>query len=92
VVLVVKHNAVDAGRSKSTLDEELCVCCVVDNVKVLVAKLTNNAMNTATLNAYTSTNWINTIVEALYGNLCTLSWETSYATDSNLTFCNLRNL
>ena len=92
MVLVIKHDAVDAGRSKSTLNEELCVCCVVDNVKVLVAKLTNDAVNTTTLNTYASANWIDTLIEALNGNLCTLSWETCYATDSDLTFCNLRNL
>ena len=92
MVLIIEHDAVDTCRSKGTLYEELCVSCIADNVKVLVAELTNDTMHTTTLNTYAGSYWINTVVEALYGNLCTLSRETGNTADCYLTFCNLRNL
>ena len=49
-------------------------------------------MNTATLNTYTSSNRVNTLIEALHSNLGTLTRETGNATDSNQAICNLRNL
>ena len=49
-------------------------------------------MNAATLNTYTCTNRVDTLIECFNSNLSTLSRKTGDTADCNQTVCNLRNL
>ena len=92
MLLRIQRDAGNLSRCQSTLDEQLGIAGVVDNVDVLVAHLTDDAMNTATLDTYASSYWINTIVIALDSYLSTLTRHTGNATNGNQTILNLRNL
>ena len=88
----IQCDAGNLSRCQSTLDEQLGVARVVDDVDVLVAHLTDNAMNAATLDTYASAYWIDAVVIALNSYLSTLTRHTGNATNGNQTILNLRNL
>src|SRR3712207_8127208 len=46
---------------------------IVDYVNILIAKLTHNAMNTATLHTHTSTYGVDTLIKGLNGHLGTFT-------------------
>ena len=47
-------------------------------------------MNAASLYAYASAYWVDTLVEAFYSHLSALSWETCYLADSDKSLCDFR--
>ena len=65
---------------------------VVDHIDILVTQFAHDTVYTATLHTHAGAYGINTVIEALHGNLSTLSRHTSHLTDSNQSVSNLGNL
>ena len=92
VLLGVQRDAGHLGGRQGTLDEELRVVGEVDDVDVLVAELTDDAMNAATLHTNAGSYRIDAVVVALDGNLGTLTRHTGNAANSDQTVLDFGNL
>ena len=91
LVLIIDVYRSNGCRSQSTLNEQFGIVCIIDNIQILIVQFTYDTVNTATLHANTSSNWVDTLIKAFNSNLCAFSRKASNTTDSDQALCNLRN-
>ena len=89
LVLLVNVDARYLGGAERALDKELDVGCVVHHVDVLVAKLADDAVDAATLDADAGSYGVDAVVVALYGYLGALARHAGYAAYHNQSVGNL---
>ena len=92
MVLGIEGDACHLGRTERTLDEELHIAGVVDDINILIAKLVNNAVHTATLNADAGSNRVDAVVIALNCHLGAVARHTGHTANGYQAIGYLRHL
>ena len=88
---LVQADGRDLGRAEGTLYKQLDVRRIVDDVDILVAKLADNTMNTATLHTDTGTYRVDAVIVALNSNLCTLTGDAGNLLNGNQSVIDFGN-
>ena len=92
MVLLIDSDAGDLGRTQGTGDKQLDIAGVVDHVDVLIAELTHDTVNTATLDTHAGAYRIDTLIIALHSHLGTITRHTGHTADGDQTIVDLRHL
>ena len=90
--LLVDADGGDLGRAQGALDEQDGIAGVVDHVDVLVAQLSNDAMDSRALDAHACAHRVDAVVVALNGNLGALAWLAGHGANHNQAIVYLGHL